>query len=97
MYDLTALKTASTFGDVLITLNDATEGTLFGLAVVAIFFIMLFVMKRFEFQNGLLTAATICFIISAILVYGKFINFLYPLAFLIITALTGLYVWMNND
>ena len=95
-YNITGLTTAETVGDIVVYANTSIGGFLFGLFILALFFIMLMVMRRYEFTDTLIASSFSCFIISTILSYGGFLNILFPIGFLTIMSLTALYVCMNN-
>lgn len=96
MYNLTQLTTAETAGDLVLFSNYVTGGLFVGLMVIALFFISLFVLKRWEFDQSLLASAFISFLISAILSYGGILRIIYPLAFLSVAAFTFLYMVMTG-
>ena len=99
-YNITALSNIETLPDLFIYANNSTavsgQGMLFGLISVALFFIMLFVLKRWEFYKELLSSSFAMFILTVILSFAQLVNFIFPLTFLIIMAFTGLYAWMNE-
>jgi len=94
VYNLTLLKETDTVSEIAIYANNATDGILFGLFMIIIFFTMLLIFKKWEFDEALLSSGFSSFILSAILAYGGFINLIYPLAFLAITAFTAFYVFV---
>jgi Cu/Ag efflux pump CusA len=93
LYNMTQLQEAYTVSKLVVFANDATQGVLFSLFIIVIFFVMLMTFKRWDFQDSLLTSSFLCLILSSILAYGGFIILYIPLAFLIITALTALYAF----
>jgi len=97
MYNVTQLQNSLTITDFITFANDSSGGFLVGLFMWALFFIFIFVLKRDNFENALLGASFICFIISLFLTFAKLLNFLFPLAFATIMALTGLYLYLNRD
>ena len=97
LYNISGLTGALNIGEVALFANTASNGILFGFFFIGIFFIMMFSFKGFEFGKSILTASFICFLLSAIAVYGGFLNIIFPLAFLIMMALSGLYVWTTDN
>jgi len=95
-YNITGLTSAETITDIVVFANESTGSILFGLFVLAIFFIMLMVMRKYEFTDTLLASSFSCFIISVLLAYGGLLNILFPIGFLTIMSLTALYVFMNK-
>lgn len=87
-YNMTQLQNADTFFGIVQYANASTNGVLMGLMMVAVFFVLLMLMKRYDFEVDLLVSSFISFILSLILVYAKLLNFMFPLTFLIIAALT---------
>lgn len=95
-YNETALQTATGLYDVLVFADDATGNVFIGLFVIGVFVSLLLIMKRFEFHTTLPSAGLICFVISLILSYAELLNFLYPLGFLLVTALSVLYLYLQK-
>ena len=92
--NLTILQEADTMGKIAIYANNASNGILMGGFMIAIFFVMMFVLKRWDFDDALLSSSFVCFILSSILAYSKLLNIIFPLGFLAITAFTALYVFV---
>ena len=92
-YNMTALQEVDTVYKLFEYAQISSEYTLFGLFMLAIFFVMLMVLKKWEFTDSLITSSFICFVLSSILVYGKLLNMWFPIFFLGITAFTGLYMY----
>lgn len=92
-YNLTNLTTATDLSGVIAFANNSTEGYLVGLMLVAIFFIMLMSLKRWEFTNALLASSWVCTLLGFVLAYGEFVNPLIPLGFLAVAAFTALYIY----
>lgn len=93
MYNLTSLQQAADVSDIFIYANTNTGGLLIGLGMLSIFFIMLLVLKKWEFTDALLVSSFISFILSSILSYGQMLNFMFPLTFLLIAAFTAFFVY----
>lgn len=93
-YNLTDLYAASTSSDIVLFANSTVDGLLFGFFIVAIFFIMLYALKNWEFDVALLTASFSCFILSGIAAFGGFVNVIFPLFFLAATAFAGFYIFV---
>jgi len=96
-YNITGFTNAETVADIVVFANESTGNILFGLFILALFFIMLMTMRKYEFTDTLLTSSFVCFVLSAILSYGGFLNILFPIGFLAILSFTTLYVWMNRN
>jgi len=92
-YNITALQEADTVFGLLEYANNSTEGMLMGGFMLAIFFVMLMVLKKWDFIDSLAASGFVCFILSSILVYGKLLNMVFPIMFLGITAFTALYMY----
>lgn len=95
-YNMTALQNIDSIGELFVYADKSTGNILFSIIITAIFFIMLLVMKRWEFDKALLSSSFGCFLLALILSYGGLLNFVFVLIFLIITAFTGLYVYINR-
>lgn len=100
-YDLTCMQNASGLGW-LICANTYTGGILFGFFIVIIYFVMLFALKRYDFDDALLASSWTCFILSAILAYAKdssgvhLLNIIFPLGFLVVAGFSALYIWATK-
>jgi len=92
-YNITALQEADTVYKLFEYANMSTEYSLFGLFMIAIFFVMLMALKKNDFLDALITSSFICFVLSSILTYGKLLNMVFPIMFLGITAFSGLYMY----
>lgn len=96
-YNLTELHAATTMSDVTAFANTASGGMLMGGVMIAVFFVALMILKRYSsLAEALAVSGYLCFIISAVLVLGNMINFLFPLVFLIIAALATLYLYAKE-
>ena len=94
LYNTTNLTSAVDMGDLAGYANTSSEGILFAMGLVVVFFIMLLSLKsNNDFDDALIVSSFISFVFGGILTYGKFIHIIFPLAFLIITAFTGLLMW----
>jgi hypothetical protein len=91
MYNLSALQNSTTIVGIVQYANDVTGQLLAILFVLAVFFISLMQLKRYEFSDTLLTSSFMCFILSALLVYAKMLALVWPLLYLIIAAMTFFY------
>jgi hypothetical protein len=94
MYNTTNLTSADTIYDIFLYANTTSSNTLIGGLMIAIFFIMLMMMKRWDFDEALLSSGFVCFVLSMLLSYAKLVNIIFPLLFLAITAFTGFYVFV---
>ena len=97
LYNLTNLTNAVDMGDLASYSNTASEGILFGLGTIIIFFLMLLSLKvNNDFDDALIVSSFICFVLASILTFGKYIHIIFPLGFLILSALTGLLMWATK-
>jgi hypothetical protein len=93
-YNITQLQDSSTISGLFVTANDYTGGILLSLFVLAVFFIMLMALQRWEFDDALLSSNFVCFLISAILVSVELLNLLWALGFLVLMAFTAFYMFL---
>jgi len=93
---MTQLQASITIFDLVTYANDATGEILMGLFMIGLFFIILLIMKRTNFEYALMASSGLSFILSALLVYTGLLNFIFPLFLLIIFAMTTLYVYVVN-
>lgn len=101
--NLTALTHSDGMGGMVCVANSWTDGILIGGFIIALFLIMLFVLKKWDFEKGLLVSSWSAFLLSAIAAFadcgnGEFLlSPYYALVFLIIAALTALYMWSTGE
>lgn len=95
-YNMTALSNIETLPELFLYANSAASNLLFGFISIALFFIMLLVLKRWEFDKALLSSSFAMFILTLILSFAKLLNFIFPLVFLIIMAFSGLLMYASN-
>ena len=91
-YNMTDLAASDTFYKIVNFANDSSGGILVGLFMLSFFFIMLMVLKRYDFDGALLVSSWICFIISMLLTYAGLLNLVFTLLFLVIAAFTAFYM-----
>jgi len=94
VYNLTGLYNADTISDIVVYSNNSTSGTLFGFFIIAIFIVMMFVLKKYDTVKALATSSFSCLLLSSILAYGGYLNIIFPLAFLAMTAFIGMYIYI---
>ena len=101
--NVTALTASNGMSQVICVVNDSANGLLTGGLVIALFFIMLLVLKKWEFSKSLLVSSWSSFLVSLFMMVitcpsgSAWINTIYPLTFLLISALSAWYVWSNSD
>jgi hypothetical protein len=91
MYDLTNFTNASGMGDLMLFTNEVTHGGFVTMMVIAIFFVLLMIQKRYNMIDAMLSSAFICFVISALFAYGGLISFWIVVLFLSMLAFGMLY------
>jgi cation transporter-like permease len=92
MYNLTNLTSSQSLLDIIrFTNNDATGGLFMALMIVAIFFILLLNLMKWDFTDAILISSWVCFILSSMLLYMKLVPFIVVIAFLSITAFVSFY------
>ena len=92
MWNLTNLTTDPTVSTVFEAANSFANNSLFGFLSLALFFILLMSLKKWEFSSALLAAGWVSFVLSMILAYGGWLNIIFPLGYLAIAGFTTLYV-----
>lgn len=96
MYNITGLQESETVIDIFVFANNSVNGILMLLFMFSIFFVMLIVLKKWDFRDSLVVTSLICFVLSSFLVYANLLNFLVCALFLIMTALGGLFLWISK-
>jgi len=97
MYDMTAMTNASSMVGLVDAANLYSGGVMVGMFMIAIFFIMLLVMKKWDFSHSLLAGSLICFMLSLFLVYIHALNFMFSLMFLVIAAFTAFWLFGKGE
>lgn len=92
MWNLTNLTTDPTVASVFEAANSYANNSLFGFLSIALFFILLMSLKKWEFSSSLLVAGWVSFVLSAILATGGWISIIFPLGYLAVAGFTTLYV-----
>ena len=92
MYNLTALLNDPTVATVFRAANSYARDSLFGFVSLALFFILLMSLKKWEFSSALLTAGWVSFVLSSILAYGGWLNIIFPLGYLAVAGFTTIYI-----
>lgn len=96
-YNLTELRAAQNPADLTTYANHSTRGLFMGLFVIALFFVLLYILKRWEFYKAILAASFATFIVSLICTLAGWLNFYITLVFLIMFALSALYAYTQNQ
>ena len=96
-YNMTALHEVETIFDLVEYANVSTGNILLMLLVVAFFIVMLLSLKNFGFDKAIVTSGFISFVISSMLTYSGFLNMIFPVLFLAITAMTMFYMYAQKD
>lgn len=97
LYNLTNLTSATQVSDVALFANSASNGILFGFGLIGVYIILLIALMRFDFDSNLLASSFVMFVLSSVLAFGEFVSMMFPLGFLLILALTGLFVYMTRQ
>ena len=101
--NITELSTSVSVTDVVCVANSATEGILIGGFLLAVFFIMLFVLKRWDFDRAMLVSSWSCFLLASLASFmscrngDSLLSPYWALVFLILAAFTALYMWSSGD
>jgi len=94
MYNLTALQSSTNAADLVLAANNFTGGMLIAGFSIAIFFVIL-IKNQGEIGESLAVSGWISLIIAAILGFLDVINFVFALAYLIISALATFYLYIR--
>lgn len=97
MYNLTNFTNADTVGGLVSYSNQAAEGYLFMLILLALFLIALWRLKDTAFELTLLVGSWACFLLSLVLLYGSYVNTNVVILFLVIACFSSFYVWLTNQ
>lgn len=90
--NITGIKTAQTFYDLIAYNNYITGGLFMGFFLVSIFFIITFVlMRRSEPREAIWVSSFLCFMFSLMLGVLKMVNSKFTIGFLIVFILMTIY------
>lgn len=95
-YNLTLFQEAVTVTGMVEVVNNYAGGFLIGMFLIIIFFVLMMMFKRWEFDKSLLVASWLCFMFSLFLKSAGLINFYFVLVFLILSSLTALYLYVKK-
>lgn len=93
-YNLTQLQEAEYFVDVFIYSNTSTDGVLGIGFIIALFFVLFMVLKKYEMTHSLVVSSFVCFIVSGLMAYLGVMNIMIVLLFLATTAFSALYIFL---
>jgi hypothetical protein len=96
MYNLTSFMQSETMSDVALAANELTNFRLFGFFIVAVFLVLLLALKRYDFDDAIITSSFICFLLSGFLAMAEIVNFLFPLFFIMVLSLMLFVKWMTK-
>lgn len=100
LYNMTKLVQSQDVGDLALTANSYSGGVIFGGGSLAVFIIVLVLLTRnpnSEFANSLLVASFVSFVLAGILAFGEYLSPIFSLGYLILMALTGLFIWTTKS
>lgn len=95
-YNITQLQAATNPAKLIRYANLVTGDLLTGLIMLAIFFVILLGLKKFDFDEALLPTSFAAFILSLILAAAKVLNPMFIFVFLLMMALTAFYMHMQK-
>jgi|SaaInlStandDraft_4_1057021.scaffolds.fasta_scaffold104892_2 hypothetical protein len=93
-YNLTALASSGTIYELAVYANNASNQTLVFFTVLALYFIMILALKKYDFGSAFLVSSFVCFVISIFFAYAELLSLIWVLLFLIIAAFTGMLLAM---
>ena len=106
LYDLTNLTDSTSIIDVVRVANSASSyspsplmqgGVLVGGFLIVIFLVIIMIMRQYEFQDNILTAAFACFVLSIFLKYAGLVSTFVVFFFLIIMALDVFFMKLQSE
>jgi len=95
-YNMTELQNVDTVGAFFTYAYNHSGNFLFGGLLVGFFFIVLMNLKNWNFEEGLAVSSFATFLIGSLGAYIGLVNYLLPLGFGLLTALTGLYLVVSR-
>jgi len=95
-YNISLLEEAETVLDIVNYANVSSNQVLFGLFMVGIFFVMILALKKWDFEDTLLSASFVCFVLSLLATFADLLNIIFPLMFLALAAFTAFYSYITK-
>ena len=96
-YNITELQSKTDIGSLITFANSSTQGVLLGFLTIGIFIILLVNLKKSsDFVESFIVSSFLTFILAAIFSFAGWINIIYPLAYLTMTAFAGLYMYSTR-
>ena len=96
MYNITPLQNGS-IGSILTVISTSTNGMFLGMTTIAFYFIFILAFRKFGILESILTSSFLMFILSGLLAYAGYLNFIFVVMYLVIMALVGLYMFMSQS
>ncbi len=97
VYNLTNLRNLTGLPELIQVTNQASNGLLTGLFIIAVWVVLLFAFLRFDFIKAVASSSFLCFILSVFLVYLDLLNIMFLLIFLFLTAGSALLMYLNEE
>jgi len=97
LYNMTHLQDSETMFKLIQFADDATGNILMPLFLLAVFFIGILALKRYEFKDGFAVMSFICFIIALMLQFAGLLNVMYVILPLTATVLSVLFMFAKKD
>jgi hypothetical protein len=97
IYNLTNLHNLTSFPALVEVTNEASNGLLVGMFILAVWVVLFMSFLRFDFIKALAASSFVCFLLSIFLVYLDLLNIIFLLAFLFLTAVSGLILYLSED
>jgi hypothetical protein len=98
LYNMTQLQNADTFYTLIRFANDSTYtrgvNMLSGMFVIAVFFIMMMVLKKYDFDKSIPAASFVCSVLSLLMTAIGLGSWLFTIIFVIITFGSVLYLYI---
>ena len=92
-YNMTLLQNATRVSDLFVYANTMSTNIFGDLVLLAVFFIMLLALKRFDFWKALLSSCFGAFIIGLFMMTAGLIHFEFLLIFAVLGAVSALVIF----
>jgi len=96
IYNLTNLTNAEHIGDLMSFGNEVSQGILMIVITLAVTFILLMVLKKWEFLEALASTTVFMFVATTLLALGDYLSIVFPLGFLFIAAISVFLLYMKK-
>lgn len=96
LYNLSFLGNFTGASDILVYNNQVTGGWFMTMIIVALWIIAIIKFREYGIAETMAVSSYTAFLLSLILLFGKFVSYMIPLSFLLIAVFSTMYLWFTK-